>query len=147
MNMLRPRQVFLNGPHIIHFLNAHLTDSDVSLKVLNHSVWNLFCQLFANADAIARPRACSGRSNGWGMGVAADWTSRANLKFNAPAEAGFVASPPPPGDPLLLVFGGASVRARSASCPPHPQPGFMPCKFLSTRWMMRVCMAGSHDCG
>ena len=35
--------------------------------------------------------------------------ARAALKFNAQAERGFVASPPPAGEPLLLVFGGASV--------------------------------------
>ena len=49
-------------------------------------------------------------SNGFGNGVAKGWTERANLRFNEHAQKGFVSSPPPPGEPLLLVFGGATVN-------------------------------------
>ena len=58
----------------------------------------------AGADARAPP------ANGWGAGVAAGWPERSALKFNEPASEGFARSPPPPGEPLLLVFGGASVN-------------------------------------
>ena len=54
-------------------------------------------------------KALDAPPNGWGRGVAPGWQARANLRFNEQAARGFVASPPPPGEPLLLVFGGASV--------------------------------------
>ncbi len=47
--------------------------------------------------------------NGWGEGVANGWMDKSGLKFNAAAQAAFGRPPPPPGEPLLLVFGGASV--------------------------------------
>ena len=47
--------------------------------------------------------------NGWGAGVAEGWQARSALRFNGEATKGFASSPPPVGEPLLLVFGGASV--------------------------------------
>ena len=49
--------------------------------------------------------------NGWGEGVAAGgaWMARTSLRFNAPARASFGALALRAGEPLLLVFGGASV--------------------------------------
>lgn len=57
----------------------------------------------AGKGALAPPH------NGWGFGVAEGWQRRSSLKFNEPASTMFAAPPPPIGEPLLLVFGGASV--------------------------------------
>ena len=48
--------------------------------------------------------------NGWGTGAAPDWPSLVNLKFNDAASAAFGKMSLGVGDPLLLVFGGASVN-------------------------------------
>ena len=49
--------------------------------------------------------------DGWGSGVAAGgaWMARTNLRFNSPARAVFPKLTIGAGEPLLLVFGGASV--------------------------------------
>ena len=57
----------------------------------------------AGGDALQPP------TNGWGNGVSDGWLGRSNLRVNPTAESGFVSSPPPAGEPLILVFGGASV--------------------------------------
>ena len=48
---------------------------------------------------------------GWGAGVTSGgaWMARTALRFNAPAQQAFPKLQLPPAEPLLLVFGGASV--------------------------------------
>ena len=48
--------------------------------------------------------------NGWGMGASPDWIGRASLRFNGAAKRAFGALRLEVGQPLLLVFGGASVN-------------------------------------
>ena len=48
---------------------------------------------------------------GWGVGVSSGgaWMARTSLRFNKPAQQSFPQLELGPGEPLLLVFGGASV--------------------------------------
>ena len=48
---------------------------------------------------------------GWGVGVSSGgaWMARTTLRFNGPAKRSFPQLDLAPGEPLLLVFGGASV--------------------------------------
>ena len=49
---------------------------------------------------------------GWGAGAGAggSWMAQSALRFNVPATSAFTSLQLPPGEPLLLVFGGASVN-------------------------------------
>ena len=49
-------------------------------------------------------------ANGWGMGPHAEWMERSSLRFNEAAKKAFTALKLAPGQPLMLVFGGASVN-------------------------------------
>ena len=55
-------------------------------------------------DEVLRPPVL-----GWQMGVDPEWQSRSALRFNEAARRAFASPPPPQGEPLMLVFGGASV--------------------------------------
>ena len=94
------------------YIKAHGGNGAYSLSEGQSAAACRYPGCFPN-EASSAPGAGSGALaapvNGWGMGVSKGWQERANLRFNEPAKAGFVASPPPPGEPLLLVFGGASV--------------------------------------
>jgi len=48
--------------------------------------------------------------NGWGMGVHPEWRERSSLRFNEAAKTSFSSLSLEAGQPLLLVFGGASVN-------------------------------------
>ena len=48
-------------------------------------------------------------ARGWGNGVADDWMGRSTLRFNGAAQRQFGSLRLAAGEPLLLVFGGASV--------------------------------------
>ena len=48
-------------------------------------------------------------ARGWGNGVADDWMGKSTLRFNGAAQRQFGSLRLAAGEPLLLVFGGASV--------------------------------------
>ena len=47
---------------------------------------------------------------GWGTGAQQGWQKRSGLQLNEAAQKLFSQAPPPAGEPLLLVFGGATVN-------------------------------------
>ena len=65
---------------------------------------------------------------GWGGGVPAGgaWMANSTLRFNAPAAAAFPTLRLEPGEPLLLVFGGASVNDMLKNWVLHVQKLKMP---------------------
>lgn len=65
------------------------------------------------AEAVGEPSGLSGDPmvpvNGWGAGVAPAWMERSALRFNKAAASQFDGLRLSAAEPLLLVFGGASV--------------------------------------
>ena len=49
-------------------------------------------------------------ANGWGMGPHPEWMEQSSLRFNEAAKRAFASLQLAPGQPLMLVFGGASVN-------------------------------------
>ena len=72
------------------------------------------CQLHGCNGPKPTPTQAAGAlqapSNGWGMGVASGWMEQASLRFNQAATGMFGKLQLEVGQPLLLVFGGASVN-------------------------------------
>ena len=83
------------------------------LYVLDGALSRLACQQSgcgSSKAVVAQSGSLSVPSNGWGMGVAPDWIDHASLRFNKAAQALFATLKLDVGQPLLLVFGGASVN-------------------------------------
>jgi len=63
---------------------------------------------------VEAPTPLQAPPNGWGLGPAPGWMEGSPLRFNSVARKAFAAGGSyegmPPGQPLLLVFGGASVN-------------------------------------
>lgn len=74
---------------------------------------------------VEAPTPLQAPPNGWGLGPAPGWMEGSPLRFNSVARKAFAAGGSyegmPPGQPLLLVFGGASVNDKLRNWALHVQ--------------------------